>query len=81
MRKTSVAKAHTDTDNASGAAARPWVLAVNYRADRMTPREMVVYAADGSVVEHRQAGGCTPAAFARHIANAALYVAAVNERG
>ena len=54
-------------------APRPWRLHVS-------ERELTVRAADGSYVEHRVAGGFTPAAFARHCANAALYVDAVNAR-
>jgi hypothetical protein len=50
---------------------------VTLRADGR-PREMTVFAADGEVVEHRTAGGVTAERFLRHIANARLYVDAIN---
>lgn len=59
-----------------GAAPRPWRLDIE--TDARGRRSMVVYAADGEVVEHRTAGGFTPEIMARHIANARHYIAAVN---
>ena len=73
-------KTHIAADNTKQephAAPRPWRLVVDEKGGKV--RAMQVVAANGAIVEHRLALGFTPEAFARHIANARHYVAAVNQ--
>ena len=76
MPKLSPIERASHTTPLVGAAPRPWRLEVAGSASGR--RAMAVYAADGEIVEYRQAGGHTPETFARHVANATHYVAAVN---
>jgi hypothetical protein len=60
-----------------GVAPRPWRCVID--TDDRSPRQIIVYSADGEVVEHKSRGGHTPETWARVLANVQYYVRAVNE--
>jgi len=59
------------------ASPAPWRLRLRWAKGRRL-RAMEVVDAEGGIVEHRMATGFPPEQFARHVANASIYVGMVN---